>query len=34
MLSANKNAEIFVCVLLGIKQANKGEISTMKRQWS
>ena len=31
MLSANQNAEIFVCILIGIKQASKGQISTMKR---
>ena len=30
MLSANQNAEILVCILLGIRQANKGQISTIK----
>ena len=31
LLLVNRNGEIFSCILLGIKQADKGEISTMKK---
>ena len=31
LLLTNRNGEIFSCISLGIKQADKGEISTMKK---